>query len=442
MKVVKKLTGKSLVLALVLVVSPFGNKGRVWAQEPAFPTITIDEAIDAALAHSPQMAQAMGSLTNAGANERSALGSYLPSLSFSTGGSRRSSEIFNPTTNTMVRSDASVGYNAGLNSSIDLFTGGRRGAEMERARADLTAADAGLVQQKYSVILNTKRAFFEVLRSGELIRVSKLRLERAEEALEAAERRAKVGSATESDVLRARLEVTNARQALLRAENQKTSGSYELGRLVGAPGAVEADPDGALVVKELDLDREMLVEEVLRQAPAIRSALASADAAEAGAKAARAQYLPTISASAGYNLANQEVSLATSNKSWSLGFSLSYPIFNRFQREANVQRANVQADIASTQLADARRQARAELERVLGALELAQLQIELTEEAVRVAEDDLRLQQERYRLGVSTILDQVTSQANLVQAEVDLINARFDYQTALAELEALLGREI
>src|SRR5690625_5645987 len=197
--------------------------------------------------------------------------------------------IFNPSANTLVRRDASVVYNAGLNSSIDLFTGGRRGAEMERARADLTAADAGLVQQKYSVILNTKRAFFEVLRSGELIRFSKLRLERAEEALEAAERRAKVGSATESDVLRGRIEVTNACQALLRAENQKTSGSYELGRLVGAPGAVEADPDGALVVKELELDGEMLVEEVLRHDPAIRSAIDSADAAETRAREARDQ---------------------------------------------------------------------------------------------------------------------------------------------------------
>jgi outer membrane protein TolC len=335
-----------------------------------------------------------------------------------------------------------VGYSAGLSSSLDLFTGGRRGAETNRARADAAAADAGLIQQRFAVVLTTKRGFFEVLRADVLIRVSEARVQRAQEALDAAERRAQVGSATQSDVLRAQLEVTNARQALLQSRNQKTNGGFALGRLVGMTGAVAAKTTGPIEVEPVSLDHEALAMEVLKRAPAVRSAHATADAASAGARAARAQYLPTISASGGYNLSNRELSFGTSNKSWNVGVSLSYPIFNRFQRESNIGRANVQADIAAVQLADTRRAARADLERVIGALELAQEQVALTEEAVRVAEEDLRLQQERYRLGVSTILDQVTSQGNLVQAEVDRINARFDFQTALAELEALLGREL
>lgn len=422
---------------------PLAGGASLWAQAPAvMQSLTLEEAIEAALRHSPQIAQATGAIRNAESSERSAWGSYLPSLSFSSGGSRRSSEIFNPTTNTMTKSDASVGYNAGLSSSIDLFTGGRRGADMDRARADAVTADAGLIQQRFTVALTTKRAFFEVLKADELIRISESRLERAQEALGAAERRAQVGTATQSDVLRAQLEVANARQALLQAQNQKTNGAYALGRLVGVSAAVGARPGEPLAFEPLELDHEALAAEILRQAPAVRTAQASADAAAAGARAARAQYLPTVSASGGYNLSNKELAFGTSNKSWNLGLSLSYPIFNRFQREANVGRANVQADVAAVQLADARRAARVDLERVLGALELAQEQIRLTEEAVRVSREDLRLQQERYRLGVSTILDQVTSQANLVQAEVNHINARYDFQTARAELEALLGRSL
>jgi outer membrane protein TolC len=443
MSALKSSWGQAVVLTAGLIFcGPGGGAVPLLAQEPELPALTMEEAIEAALRHSPQMAQALGAVENAGHGQRTAWGAYLPSLSASSGGSRRSSEIYNPTTGAMDRSAASVGYNAGLSSSIDLFTGGRRGADSNRARADAAAADAGLIQQRFAVILNTKRAYFEVLKADELIRVSAARLERAQEALDAAERRAQVGSATQSDVLRAQLEVTNARQALLQARNQKTNGGFALGRLVGRTGAVGAKPTGPIEIEPRRLDHEALAAEILRQAPAVRSASASADAAAASARAARSQYLPTVSASGGYNLSNNEISLGTSNKSWNLGVSLSYPIFNRFQREANVGRANVQADIAAAQLADAQRAARADLERVLGALELAQEQVALTEEAVRVAEEDLRLQQERYRLGVSTILDQVTSQGNLVQAEVNRINARFDFQTALAELEALLGREL
>ncbi|MFQ6047102.1 MAG: TolC family protein, partial [Gemmatimonadales bacterium] len=56
--------------------------------------------------------------------------------------------------------------------------------------------------------------------------------------------------------------------------------------------------------------------------------------------------------------------------------------------------------------------------------------------------EDLRVQQERYRLGVATLLDVLTTQVNLDQAEVDIVQARFDYLTAKAQIEALIGREL
>lgn len=405
------------------------------------PTVTLEEAIAATLRASPQMAQAMGSVRTAESAERTAMGAFLPSLSLSSGASRSSSERFNPQTNTTV-TGSSDSYSAGLSASMELFTGGRRGAELTRSRAQTVASEAGLVQQRFATILAVKNAFFNVLRADELIRAAEARVQRAQEGLDAATRRSQVGSGTKSDVLRAQLELTNARQALLQARNQKKTGAYALGRLVGADGPVGAAPDDAIEIKPLVLDRDALAEELLSQAPSVRSAEAAATAAEASAKSARAQYLPSISASAGYDLFNQEPSLADARKSWSIRLGLSYPIFNRFQREDNVTRANVQVDISRAQLEDARRQARAELERILATLELAEDRIALSEEALRVAEEDLRVQQERYRLGVSTILDQVASQMNLVQAEVDWITARYDYLIARAELEALIGREL
>lgn len=406
------------------------------------PTLTLQEAIDLALRHSPQMAQAEGSVTNALGAERTAIGAFLPSLSMSSGASHSSSERFNPQTNTSV-TGSSNSYNAGISASLELFTGGRRVAELSRARAETSASEAALIESRFAVILSAKRAFFEVLRADDLIRVAEARLQRAQEDLEAAQRRQQVGSATRSDVLRAQLEVTNARQTLLQARNQKRTAAFNLGRLVGVTGEVEARRDEAdFAVEPLPMGRDELARLVLEAAPRVRSAEAALESAEAGVKAARAQYLPSIRASSGYNWFNQEAVLSTGRTSWSLGLSLSYPIFNGFNREVAVERSRVQAKVAEIQREDARRAALAELERVLGALTLAEEQLALTEEAVRVAEEDLRVQQERYRLGVSTILDQVASQHNLVQAEVNRITALYDYLLARAELEALIGRDL
>jgi outer membrane protein TolC len=128
--------------------------------------------------------------------------------------------------------------------------------------------------------------------------------------------------------------------------------------------------------------------------------------------------------------------------SWSVRLGLSFPLFDGFAREEGVERARVQETTTSAQLADARRAARADAERLLGALRLASQRIALSEESVKAAEEDLRVQQERYQLGASTMLELLTSQEGLVQEQTDLVSARFSYQLARAELQALAGRPL
>ena len=107
-----------------------------------------------------------------------------------------------------------------------------------------------------------------------------------------------------------------------------------------------------------------------------------------------------------------------------------------------MQRADAERDASAAELADARRGARADAERVLAALHVAEERIALAEEAVAVAREDLRVITARYRAGASTILERITSQVNLTTAETELVTVRHDYQIARAELEALAGREL
>lgn len=426
--------GLGMLAWIVTVATPAAG------QQPE-AVVTLEEAIAAANRNHPALIQGRGAVQTAEAGERSAWGSFLPSISLSSGASRSSTQRFNPQTNTTVSGSRDT-YSAGLSSSVDLFTAGRRGAELRQARAETEAAEASLLNQRFAVILSVKRAFFAVLRADELIRVAEAGLNRAQEGLEAARRRMSAGTATRSDVLRAELEIANARQALLQAQTQRRTATFELGRVIGMDGAVGARLSEPLEPRPLGASDEELAAMVLQSAPSVRAAEGAARAADAGASAARTQYFPSLRLSGGYDWANQNAAFDGGTTSWSMRLNLSYPLFNGFTREANVERAEVQAKVARAQLEDARRAARAELESVLANLRLAEQRIELTEEAVRVAEEDLRVQQERYRLGASTILDQITSQVNLMQAEVDRIAARYDYHLARAELEALVGREL
>lgn len=415
--------------------------GRASAQSADTATMTLDEVVRRAILNSPQVVQAQGAVRTAGASELSAYGAFLPNLNISSGAALSSTQRFDPNTNTNV-TGSNDSYNAGISSSIDLFTGGRRGAELTQARAETSASEASLVEQRFGVTRNAKAAYFDVARAADMIRSAEARLQRAAEGLSAAELRSQAGSATRSDVLRARLEQANARQALLQANNQKRAAMFALGRMVAVDGPVDVAGDQTLTADELTLTTEQLLEMALAQAPAVVTAQANERAALAGVHVSRSQYMPSLSGSGSYNWNNDAPSFHDLRGSWSMRLGLSFPVFNRFAREETVERSQVQATVARYQLEDARRATRATLEALLGTLETSRQAIAIAREALALAEEDLRVQQERYRLGVSTILEQVTSQENLVTAETNLISAQYEYQLALAELEALIGREL
>jgi outer membrane protein TolC len=429
------------VLSATPPVTPFTAPAAPASEALQAVPLTLEEALTRGHQYAPSVVQAQGNLRSAQAAERSALGNYLPSLSATANSSLSSANRFNPQTNTPVTGSATA-YSAGLNAGWDVFTGFRRGAERAQAQANLAAADSTLVQQRAQVAFAVAQAFFDEQRAEELVAVSRAQLERAQQGVAAAERRAGVGNATRSDVLRAQLELNTAREALRQTETQRVGAAFALGRLVGLDGPADAQLDGPPTPAPLPASGEELVASLVREAPGVRAAEEGVKAAGAGLGAARSQYFPQVRLNGGYSWYNQELSPATGNGSWQVGLGLSLPIFDGFARDEAVVRAQAQQATAAAQLEDTRRQLRSDASRLLAEVRLQQDRIGFAEQAVAVAKEDLRVQQERYRLGVTTMLDLLTSQGALVQAERSLVTARFDSQLARASLEALAGRSL
>ena len=68
--------------------------------------------------------------------------------------------------------------------------------------------------------------------------------------------------------------------------------------------------------------------------------------------------------------------------------------------------------------------------------------MDLAEQTVELSEESLRIVQARYQEGLATILELQDAQITLTQAEIDLVSRRFDYENAVATIEALLGRRL
>ena len=383
------------------------------------------------------MRQAEAGLSNARSGERVANGAYLPTLS-ATSSALRSDIVNSP----IPGASSNNSYSAGLASSVELFTGGRRSADRARSHADLQAAEAIDVAQRYQTTLVAERAFYEVLRGGDLVTVAEARVARAERGLRYAQDRVRAGTATKSDELRARLELTTGQQQSIAARDTLQTAAYALGRLVGADGPIGATRPASLDPRALAMSDSEIIRLAVGSAPTVQATDAAARAAEAATRSAKSQYMPDLRLGGGYNWATQSAILGAVRPGWQLALATSFPLFNGFQREDAVSRSVAAADVSRVTAVDATRQVRTEASRLISALRFAERNITLAADAVMSAQEDLRVQTERYRAGIATALDRQSSELAVTQAELGLVAARYNYQVTRATLEALVGRTL
>src|SRR5882762_1170055 len=345
------------------------------------PRLSLQTVVARTLAYSPAIASAHGAVRDASAARRVALGAYLPSLSLSSSAGWNDPSSAASLSSPIARNT----YGAGVAASLDLFTGGRRGAQRSAADAEARAADAGWVFEHYATILTAKQAYFAVIRARELVQVAQEFVAAAELGLTYATDRAATGTATRSDVLRARLAVAASRRQWLAAEDTLAMAGAGLGRLVGADGPVDVEPLASLNPTPLALSDSALRALAPAVAPLVVAADAQAVAGAALVRSSRSQYVPTISAGAGYNWANAVNASAATRAGWVFAITTSFPLFNGFVREASVTHAEAVADVARVASADTRRFIRAEAQRLLGNLHVAEQDIGLTSESVPLA---------------------------------------------------------
>jgi outer membrane protein len=426
-----------LVLASALTCSPLLAQAR---------TVTLAEAIRLAERTQPGVVQARAGVTTAAAQRRNAWGAFLPSVTAGSSASEFFSEGVNridPLTGLLTSGNSSNrSLTTSLSASVDLFTGFRRGAELQAARAGEDQAGASLVDARFQQALTTTNQFFDALAAAQLVGVREASVRRAEEQLKVSIAKLQAGSATRSDSLRSLVTLGNTRLDLIQSRTDLATAEAGLARLVGEVGRVQAADNSSFHKMIAAVDTQALRSEAEARSPRIQSAVASARAASADIRAARSAYWPslTLGANTGWNASRANDYTFFNQRQLSL--QLSWNLFNRFDRELAITQREASYEFAQATAEDERRAVQAELTQRLAELDAARSKIDITQTSVVAATEDLRVQQERYRLGASTIVDVLTSQEALDQAEVNVVTARFDYLRARAQIEALIGRTL
>jgi outer membrane protein TolC len=173
------------------------------------------------------------------------------------------------------------------------------------------------------------------------------------------------------------------------------------------------------------------------QRPDVRAASAQVHAAEEARKAARSEYLPSLSLNADYGVIG--INPAQSHGTFGVTGSLHVPIFSSGRIGADVEQASAVLAQRSAELEDIRGQAEQDVRNARLDLDTASQQIRLAESNRRLAADTLEQARDRFGAGLADTIELVQAQEAAATAEQDYITAMYSYQLARAGLARATG---
>ena len=410
--------------------------------------IALDEAIRLAQLNQPAAVQARNQIRQTEAQVRRNfynLG-FIPTLGVGSswsqrGGDRYAEGVKLPTTATP------WSYGRSLNlGSFTLFDGGTRWNTWRQSQANLNSNEAALITQRYTVALNVKTSYYNVMTAREQRANAQRQLEQAQQQLAVATAKMNAGSATRTDSLSAAIAVGTARQAILTADNAIANANAALTRYSATPFTVTAMSDDSSSITPIDVSEAELVGMALA-GPLVTQNTAQVRVAEAQRKSSRASYLPTLTMglSYGWTIENSQkfqIADGPNGNSTGLSFNFNYNLWDNFQREQTGVQARIALENAEATLKDNRFVVQQTLTQQLNTFRTALASIELNRLQIAAAEENLRVVQQQYNLGTKQLLDLLTAQASLDNARSTLVTSRQNARLAKANIEQIIGRDL
>lgn len=336
-------------------------------------------------------------------------------------------------------------WNAGIQVTQPLFAAGRIGTGLEIARRVRTATEMQVAEAEADIALQVRAAYFQTVLADEFITIAQEAYELATAHLEQVELFRRQGTASEFDVLRARVERDNLEPAIVEARNGRRIAELNLRRLTNIPAAQPLALVTPLDARVADIDREALAAAVQRR-PALQAADAVVAAREGAVRIARADRMPSVGAAGNFYYQAFPSSVTPFDtdwrRDWTVAVQMSVPIFTGLRTTGRIQQARAELWQAELQRAQLAQGIELELAAALGEFDAARAQIEARRATVQQARRTLELAELRYRTGLATQLDISNARLLLSQSRVNEAQSLFNYLNALARLERVTGNDV
>ncbi|QNH53478.1 TolC family protein [Selenomonas timonae] len=395
-------------------------------------SLTLTEAIDTALAANTALRITAEGERSADAALKQARGKN--SISAEAGDTLRTSKAKDE--------DAQTSNSLSLSARLPLYSGGANEANIESG--EIGAQSARLTTEraredlKYEVIT----AYWDAVEASKKVEVQRDTVNKYDAHLKNVTALYDAGAQAKIDVLRSSVELSNARQELISAENSYEVNLTTLRNLLNIARTEPLTLTTEVTYQPFEKPMEDCISYAYRNRLDLTVERAKLRQRELAVESARAGKRPSVNLTLGTGLTSQFQPRHDTSSDVSASVGVSWNIFDSGVTRGAIEEAEAERDIALLNVKKEEESIDLNLRKAYLNMHEAEQRFTSTGDAVRQAREDYHIANERYRAGEGILLDIIDAQTALATAETNAISARYDYARYRAQVENLMGTEL
>lgn len=423
----------------------------IYGTNAATIKLTIDDAIKTALANSYDTRTSKLSVEKAEAQVDEALGTALPTLSLSANYTRNLllpvfffPNVFQNKPNEImaIKVGADNSFQTSLNLQQILFNS----AVFTAIGTSKIYADASkhLSAGVYSkTIAGVKKAFYGVLLAKEIQGALELSFKNANENLKTVQAMFNEGMIAEYDKIRAEVAVENIRPMMLQAQAAVSNATNGLKMAMGTSmnDSLEVVGELSQPVDNADFDEIKSIMTLLESNPDLQSLEEMKKVNMDLVSIKKSEYYPTIALFGNYMYQGQSNTFDfMTAKSSLVGLNFSLSLFQGLQTNARVQQAKIDYMTIETKAKQLEEALKMQLKNTLFQIQISKSKLAAQTQTVNQAQRGYDIAGIRYKEGIGSQMEINDADNALIQAKVNKFQAIYEFITALADYDYLMGK--
>jgi outer membrane protein TolC len=333
-------------------------------------------------------------------------------------------------------------YSADLVVTQPIFAGGSIIAKINAGKLFSLLTDQTVRATTQDVIYDAEHYYYDVLLNQHLYQISTDAVRSSQTHLDDVKLKRSGGVASNFDVLRAEVELSNFQAELIKNKNAIDVSKAQLLKVMGISQDSNFIPSDELTYVPLKITMEQAVETAYRNRPDLYKRHFDIKYQKELLKIAQSRYWPTISGYYDNTWAKPDPHnsmMIEWGRAWQAGVMATLPVFDGFFREGEIIQQKARFKQSQIDLIDAEETALFELTRALLTIEDAKEFVQSQQLNLTRAEEGSRLAQVGYREGINTQVEVIDAESALTEARSYYYQAIYSHIIAKLYLQKSMG---